>query len=138
MMKYSVTTVLLPEYSLEEAAELLSRVGYDGVEWRVRRIPAEQRDKPYSMWGNHKNDLTPDVLAKEGERVRRVSADHGLAISALASNASCTDLNEVKLLAEGAAACGARCCARRTTEGRPACCTRSGTACRRSSPAEPG
>lgn len=107
MMKYSVTTVLLPEYSLEESAELLSRVGYDGVEWRVRRIPAEQRDKPYSMWGNHKNDLTPDVLAKEGERVRRVSADHGLAISALASNASCTDLNEVKLLAEGAAACGA-------------------------------
>ena len=106
-MKYSVTTVLLPEYDLEETAELLSRLGYDGVEWRVRRIPEGQRGQPYSPWGNVKNDLPPERFAAEGERLRRVCADYGLAIAGIASNAACTDLDDVRLLAEGCAACGA-------------------------------
>ncbi|MDH7571151.1 MAG: sugar phosphate isomerase/epimerase family protein [Armatimonadota bacterium] len=106
-MNYSATTVLLPEYSMEETAELLGRLGFDGAEWRVRRIPDKQRGAPYSPWGNVKNDLPPERLAAEAERLRRVSRDNGLAIAGIASNALCTDLDDVKRLAEGCAACGA-------------------------------
>ena len=66
-MKYCANTVLLPEYDLEETVDLLCRVGFGGVEWRVRRIPEERRGEAYSPWGNVKNDLPPERLATEGE-----------------------------------------------------------------------
>ena len=37
-MQYSLSTVILPEYGMEETAELLRRTGFDGAEWRVRRV----------------------------------------------------------------------------------------------------
>jgi sugar phosphate isomerase/epimerase len=106
-MNYSATTVLLPEFDLEETAALLSRLGYDGAEWRVRYLPEGARDKAYSPWGNVKNDLSPANLLAEAPRLRRVSDDYGLAIAGVASNISCTELEDVKRLAEGCAACGA-------------------------------
>ena len=42
-MKYSVTTVCLPELTMKEQTELLARLGYDGVELRVRRVSEEKR-----------------------------------------------------------------------------------------------
>ena len=68
-MKYSATTVMMPGCDLEETAALLSRLGYDGVEWRVRRIPDEQKGKPFGFWGNHKNDLSPDNIVDLAPRV---------------------------------------------------------------------
>ena len=106
-MRYSATTVMMPQLGLEEQADLLQRLGFDGVEWRVRRVPADQRGKGFSEWGEHKNDLTPENFAAEAARMKKVAADHGLAIAGIASAASADDLEQVKLLAEGAAACGA-------------------------------
>ena len=57
-MKYCATTVALPQFDMRETAELLSRLGFDGAEWRVRRIPEERKGEAYSPWGNHKNDLS--------------------------------------------------------------------------------
>ena len=105
-MRYSATTVMMPELSLEEQASLLQRLGFDGVEWRVRRVPDEQRGKGFSEWGEHKNDLTPENFAANAARMKKVAADHGLAIAAIASNAPADDLEQVKLLAAGAQACG--------------------------------
>ncbi len=105
-MKYSVTTVMLPEYSLEETAGLLGRLGFDGVEWRVRRLDEKLKDKPYGFWGNVKNDLNPDTLLSEAERIKKVCADNGLEIAALASYCEADQEDEVKLVAEGAAGCG--------------------------------
>ncbi len=106
-MKYSATTVLLPELGLEEQAALLQRLGFDGVEWRVRRVPEGARGQGYGFWGEHKNDLTPENLAEHAARMKQVAADHGLAIAGLATDVSAEDLEQVKRLAEGAAACGA-------------------------------
>ena len=106
-MRYSATTVMMPQLGLEEQADLLQRLGFDGVEWRVRRVPADQRGKGFSEWGEHKNDLTPENFAAEAARMKKVAADHGLAIAGIASAASADDLEQVKLLAEGSAACGA-------------------------------
>jgi len=106
-MRYSATTVMMPQLGLEEQAALLKRLGFDGVEWRVRRVADDQRGKGYSEWGEHKNDLTPENFAANAARMKKVAADHGLAIAGIASAASADDLEQVKLLAEGAAACGA-------------------------------
>jgi sugar phosphate isomerase/epimerase len=105
-MRYSATTVMMPELSLEEQASLLQRLGFDGVEWRVRRVPDEQRGKGFSEWGEHKNDLTPENFAATAARMKKVAADHGLAIAGIASAAAASDIEQVKLLAAGAQACG--------------------------------
>jgi len=105
-MKFSVTTVLLPQLDLPEQCSLLQRCGYDGMELRVRRTPPERRTEQYSFWGRHKYDLPPDEFVRQAEQIRRIAADHGLTIPVLASNAPASDLEDVKYLAEGAAALG--------------------------------
>lgn len=105
-MRYSATSVMLPELTMEEQAELLGRLGFDGIEWRVRRVPEEERGKGFSEWGEHKNDLTPENFAQSAPKMRQVAAERGLAIVGIASNAPADDIEQVKLLAEGAAACG--------------------------------
>jgi len=107
-MKYSATTVFLPQLTMVQQAQLLSRLGYDGIELRVRRVSPEQRAKAEpSAWGYHVNDVTPENFAAQAPEIRRVLADHGLALAGVASAAACTELDHIKLLVEGAVAAGA-------------------------------
>jgi len=106
-MRYSATSVMMPELTLEEQAALLRRLGFDGVEWRVRRVSDERRGRGFSEWGEHKNDLTPESFLDNAPRMKQIAADHGLAIAGIASNAPADDIEQVKLLAQGAKACGA-------------------------------
>lgn len=106
-MRFSATTVMIPDYDLEETARLLAELGYDASEWRVRRIPSEQRDKPYSPWGNVKNDLTPEKLVAAPQALVDVSRRYGLAIAGLATNVSADQTDDIRRIAEGCAACGA-------------------------------
>ncbi len=105
-MKVSLTTVALPHLSLEETVEFATRLGYDGIELRVRRIPSQAIGQPYSFWGNHKNDVNPDNFVQLAPRIRRLCSDNGLEIPALASNATAVELDDLRKLAEGAAICG--------------------------------
>jgi len=102
-MKVCATTVMMPEHDLEEAAAYLAGLGFDGVEWRCRRISDEQRTQAYSNWGNHKFDLSPDNLAQRGAELVEVSRAHGLEIACLATNMPASDLDTVRLVAEGCA-----------------------------------
>lgn len=105
-MRLSLTTVALPHLSLEESVAFARRLGYDGIELRVRRIPAQAAGQPYSFWGNHKNDLNPDNFIALAPRIKQLCDDNGLAVPALASNATARELDDLKRLAEGAAICG--------------------------------
>jgi sugar phosphate isomerase/epimerase len=105
-MKYSVTSVILPELDVAETCRLLQELGYDGVEWRVRYTPADAAGKGYSFWGAHKTDLSPANLVARADEVARITADHGLAIPSIAANLRCDELEDVKLLAEGVARLG--------------------------------
>ena len=105
-MRYSITSVALPHLSLEETFAFVSRLGYDGVELRVRRTPPAAVGKPYSFWGSHRNDLTPDNFVALAPRIRELAEEAGLAIPALASNATAMDLDDLRRLAEGAALVG--------------------------------
>ncbi len=105
MIKLCATTVMIPECDLVETCRLLSKYGYQGVEWRVRRMPESARNAAeYSPWGKVKNDLTPERFLKEAKEISRICGDHGLEIAALAPQARADQLDEVRLLVEGAAA----------------------------------
>jgi sugar phosphate isomerase/epimerase len=84
----------------------LQGCGYDSLELRVRRVPPERLNEPYSTWGRHKNDLPPEQFPRRAGQIRKIVADYGLTIPAIASNAPCNNLEDAKYLAEGAAEVG--------------------------------
>ena len=102
-MFFSATTVMMPEFDLKETCVVLKRLGFQGVEWRTRRIPDNKSNEPYSFWGNHKNDLTPERFLKEAKSIRKLCDDHNLRLVGLAPQAHADQLDEVRLLADGAA-----------------------------------
>jgi len=102
MIKISATTVMLPQYDMEETAALLSRLGYDGAEWRIRRIPAGVRGQAFNPWGNVKNDYPPEIFAEHPEKLGDVSKRHKIAIAGIASSVPANDLKEIELLVKGA------------------------------------
>ncbi len=84
-MKYSVTSVILPDLDLMETCQLLHKLGYDGLELRVRYTRPAAIGKGYSYWGAHKTDLSPANLAQRADEVARIAADHEIEVAAIAS-----------------------------------------------------
>lgn len=105
-MRYSVTTVSLPDLDVIETCALLRQLGYDGVEWRVRSTAPEAVGQGYSFWGAHKSDLSPANLAQRASELVQVMADHGLQFVAIASNLRADELEEIARLADGVACLG--------------------------------
>jgi sugar phosphate isomerase/epimerase len=105
-MKFSVTSVILPDLDVAETCALLQELGYDGVEWRVRYTPESAVGKGYGFWGEHKSDLSPANLAARAEEVLRITSDHGLAIPAIAANLRADELDDLRRLADGVAKLG--------------------------------
>jgi len=77
-MEMGVTAVMLPELDFDEQVALCRELGIRYYQYRPRVIAPGQRDKPYSNWGNHKFDLTPERLAKEGAALTRRLREAGL------------------------------------------------------------
>lgn len=105
-MKASATTVMMPEYDMRETAECLSRLGFDGAEWRCRHIPEGAKGAEYSPWGNVKNDLSPDNLGVRGEELVALSGQFNLPVVCLATAMSADQLDEVRKVAQGCAKWG--------------------------------
>ena len=74
-MKLSVTSVILPDLDLVETCGLLQKLGYDGLELRVRYTPPSAVGKGYSNWGEHKTDISPANLANRADEVTGIAAD---------------------------------------------------------------
>ncbi len=89
-MKIGVFTVGLPDLTPEEAVRELADAGYDGVEWRVARVPEEIRGEKPSFWGNNLCTLEPVV--EEAERARSLAEGAGLEIPGLGTYIDVGDL----------------------------------------------
>ena len=89
-MKVGVFTVSLPDLTPEEAVGELVSAGYEGVEWRVARVPEAVRDEEPSFWGNNLCTLEP--TAGEAERGRRLAEEAGLEIPGLGTYIGVGDL----------------------------------------------
>ena len=89
-MKVGVFTVSLPDLTPDEAVREIKDAGYDGVEWRVARVPDEVKGEEPSFWGNNLCTLAP--TEEEAQRARRISEEAGLEIPGLGTYVSVGDL----------------------------------------------
>jgi len=89
-MKLGVFTVGLPDLTPEEAVREIKDAGYDGVEWRVARVPEEVRGEKPSFWGNNLCTLAP--TEEEARRARRLSEQAGLEVPGLGTYVAVGDV----------------------------------------------
>ena len=89
-MKVGVFTVGLPDLTPEEAVRELRDAGYDGVEWRVARVPEDVKSEKPSFWGNNLCTLAP--TEEEARRARRLSEEAGLEVPGLGTYVGVGDL----------------------------------------------
>jgi sugar phosphate isomerase/epimerase len=89
-MKVGVFTVGLPDLTPEEAVREIKDAGYDGVEWRVTRVPDEVKEETPSFWGNNLCTLQP--TEEEAQRARRLAEEVGLEVPGLGTYVAVGDL----------------------------------------------
>jgi sugar phosphate isomerase/epimerase len=85
-MKFGVFTVSTPEFSLKDTIELLKRLGYDGVEWRVQSIPKGNSSKvPFELryWGDNKSTIDIEKVEEIVPEVKKMCDAVGLEIFGL-------------------------------------------------------
>ena len=103
-----VTAVMLPELDFDEQLGLCRQLGVTHYSIRPRVIPEDQLDQPYSCWGNHKFDLTPERLLREAEQIRGKLDDAGIVpFGTLPAVTVESERDELELHFEGAVAVGA-------------------------------
>jgi sugar phosphate isomerase/epimerase len=92
-MKVGVFTVGLPDLTPEEAAREIKAAGYDGVEWRVTRVPEEVHGQEPSFWGNNLCTLEP--TEEEARRARSLCESMGLEVAGLGTYIGVGNLDAV-------------------------------------------
>lgn len=104
-MKIGIFTVMLPEFTPEQAAQEIEAAGYDGVEWRVTRTAPERRNEAPSFWGNNRCTLEPSEA--EARRARTLAEAHGLELPGIGSYIEMGDLAATEELLRFAQIAGA-------------------------------
>jgi sugar phosphate isomerase/epimerase len=104
-MNVGVFTVGLPDLTPEDAVREIKDAGYDGVEWRVARVPDEVKGEEPSFWGNNLCTLAP--TEEEARRARRISEEADLEIPGLGTYVSVGDLEAAEAAMRFAVTAGA-------------------------------
>lgn len=105
--KYSVFTVMLPDYDIPQAAALLKSLGYDGVEWRVHVVPEVFPEKP-DFWRGNRATINVETIREKAPEVKRITEDAGLEIMALGTYLSYKMPDDVAKCMEAARTMGCR------------------------------
>jgi len=108
-MKYSVFTVMLPEWTPEEAAPRLAAAGYEGVEWRVNLPPTKAIDSVPSAgryWSANRCTIDVNSLPGAAASVREMTERAGLKLCALGTYTDASDYAEVRKVMEASAIMG--------------------------------
>jgi len=95
-MKLSVFTVMLPNYAPEATIELLTRTGYDGVEWRVTHSDPNRAGEEPSFWGNNQSTINPDLPVEALRKLKKAHDEAGLAAPNLGCYLACGDLESTE------------------------------------------
>lgn len=104
-MKYSVFTVMMPEYNPDETAKILGDMGFDGVEWRVERVVERGQEKP-SYWGYNRSTVDLATIVESAPKVKLLAERSGLEISCLATYLGVGQVEEVRRAMRAASAMG--------------------------------
>jgi len=106
-MKFSIFTVMLPDWSPGTALSKLSQYGYDGVEWRVTNTRAEVKNDPLSYWGRNLCTLELDTILDQAHKIREMTDKARLKTAALAGYHRVDDIESTKKMLEAARITGA-------------------------------
>ncbi|WP_320128621.1 sugar phosphate isomerase/epimerase [uncultured Sphaerochaeta sp.] len=104
-MRYGVFSVSMPEYGIDETIEILAKLGYEGVEWRVKEIPTDiPSEIPYEnrYWIDNKSTLDIDNLEVLAPQVAQKCKAAGLAIFGLATYLMPKDVERIIPVLEAA------------------------------------
>lgn len=98
-MKLSVTSVMLPRWTLDETFDRLAKHGYDGIELRVRNNPDDPKAEP-SYWGRHLSDVSPANVMDKVPAIRAAVKRTGVRVVALSPHARLGDFEMVERLSQ--------------------------------------
>ena len=101
-MKFAVFTVSTPTYTPEEAVAKLKEIGYDGIEWRV--VDEEPYAGPPGFWKGNRCTLPLATIVEDAPRIRRLAADAGLDVPAIATYVKCDNADSADLAMQGTVA----------------------------------
>jgi sugar phosphate isomerase/epimerase len=109
--KYSVFTAMLPELGIEEAAELVGKAGYDGIEWRLGvahvRHPndapgafAKGAQGNFTYWEYVKEEIPYEKVVEYAPRLKKAAAANGLKIPNVTTYIKMTQTPGIEKLVE--------------------------------------
>ena len=105
-MKFGIFTVSTPDYDPEQAIEAASRLGYDGLEWRVIKDDGD-RSKP-SFWSGNRTSMTAEELVVKAPALKVKAAAANIQFPSLGTYVDCHNLDAVESAMKATAALGAR------------------------------
>ncbi|MGQ9515431.1 MAG: sugar phosphate isomerase/epimerase family protein [Thermoproteota archaeon] len=100
-MKYSVFTVMMPEFTPEKTASMLSKLGFDGVEWRVEKFVEKVGEKP-TYWGYNRSTLDLTSILEKAKEIKSLADRNGLEICCLATYLGIEQKKEIERVAKAA------------------------------------
>lgn len=104
-MKFAVFTVMLPEFTPQEAVSLLHELGYDGVEWRVTK-PSPPSDAKPSYWSNNHCTIDIATIDAQAASLAKMTRDAGLEMPMLGTYLGPQDLPDIERAMRAAAEMG--------------------------------
>ncbi len=99
--RYAAFTVMMPDHTIEESAALLSKLGYDGVEWRVHNNPIGSCNGK-EFWRTNKATIDLATILEKAPEIRKLADDNGLATLGLGTYISYKHLNDLQRCMEAA------------------------------------
>jgi len=107
-MKFGVFNVVVPDRDAAQTVALLARLGYHGIEWRLRLPRPDAAGQAPSFWGNFVDPIGPRDLARRAPGLRRLCSEAGIESFAVAGYLQVDERDELDAACEGCAALGAR------------------------------
>ena len=104
-MKFSVFTVMMPEYNCEEVVRTLKQFGYDGVEWRIgysQSRPNQGMRGDYSYWWKVKENIPPEEINEYMPRLKELTDKYDLEIPCIGTYLKPSQIDIIKKVFEGA------------------------------------
>lgn len=104
-MKFGVFSVSMPEYGIEESLQILSELGYDGVEWRVAEIPAEEpKEIPFAgrYWVYNKSTVDINTIVEKAEELKALCDQYGIEVFSLTSYLPPSEIEKIEQVLKAA------------------------------------
>lgn len=106
-MKFSIFTVMLPEWDHGTALARLAAAGYDGVEWRVTNTSKDNLNAPPSYWGHNLATVELDTIVQAAPGLKKMTDEVGMETAGLAGYHTLDNIDATSAMLQAAKVLGA-------------------------------